>query len=283
MLCGLNSQGQRESGAVYDLFNLQTINPAYVGSWKTIGFTGSSSQQWIGLDEHPASYTFSFQAPLDSIKSGIGITFNYDGIGPSRQITMNPDYSYKIIISNQTSLRVGVRAEFKNYYVGLKDLIGAENDPAIKSNINEFMFSFGSGLFLSSPRYYLSLSMPKIYKNGYYSKEKPVFFAGGMIFKISDFIKFKPTFMLQATPDKYNNELSANFLFAEQLWIGGIFRSKDSFGVTSQWIVCKKFRIGYAYFFHVPRDKYFYNGTHDFMLSYEIPSSKLRTISSRYF
>jgi type IX secretion system PorP/SprF family membrane protein len=105
-----------------------------------------------------------------------------------------------------------------------------------------------------------------------------------MMFDLSDNLKFKPNFMTKAvagSPVEY--DLSANFLLAEKFWIGGMYRSGDSFGVIAQWIFNKKLRIGYAYDFTTTDLRNYENGVHEVMISYEIATGKRKIISPRYF
>ena len=79
------------------------------------------------------------------------------------------DYSYKILLSDNTSLRFGLKGGFTNYSNPLTEYV--QNDPldAVFQGMveNKFMPNVGVGLFLSSKVYYLSLSLPKIIENSY--------------------------------------------------------------------------------------------------------------------
>lgn len=291
------------SNAQQDVFNLQKINPAYVGSWKTIGLMGSTRQQMVGINGHPSEYAFSFQAPIDSINSGIGLSILKLYTGFEKRLSIYLDYSYRISISDQISLRFGIKGGFTNYknnltkYQQYPDRIP---DPEFESEINvTYLSHIGMGLYLSSPKYFISLSLPEITEPEFkvttlnedrnvhisLNKNSNLFFAGGMILPLSDFVKFKPTFLVQsAIGDPFRYELSANILLAEKVWLGGMLESNDNFGTMAQWIIGKRFRIGYRYdFYYISELKKFLFGNHGVMLSYEIPTSKLNTISSRYF
>ena len=168
-------------------------------------------------------------------------------------------------------------------------------DPVLASNIeNKFIPNVGFGMFMSSSKYYLGLSLPRLFQNSlqdntgtFTGKSKEVrqlYFAGGAVYTISENVKFKPTFMaiaIAGTPFQY--DLSANFLLAEKFWIGGMYRSGDAFGVIAQWVIQNKFRIGYAADFTLSDLKHYHNGIHEVMISYEIAFLKKRYLSPRYF
>lgn len=289
----LCSIGQQDPMYTQYIFNLQTINPAYVGSWETMGFLALSRQQWVGFKGHPTTQTFSFQTPLSTQNVGIGFDVVSDKAGPIRRIMVNLDYSYRIMLNTNTSLRFGLKGGFSNYNNDVGSLEpypdGTPDEVLLGLVENEFMPNFGFGVFLSSPRYYLSLSLPRLLQEskGNFSTMSDIrqlYFAGGIVFNISDNVKFKPTFMTKAvvgSPFQY--DISANFLLAEKFWIGGMYRSGDAFGAIAQWIINSRFRIGYAADFPLTDMKNYQHGIHEVMLSYEIAFTKRRFVSPRYF
>jgi type IX secretion system PorP/SprF family membrane protein len=289
----LYSIGQQDPMYTQYIFNLQTINPAYVGSWETMGFLALSRQQWVGFTGHPTTQTFSFQTPLSTQNVGIGFDVVSDKAGPIRRIMVNFDYSYRIMVSANSFLRFGLKGGFSNYNNDVNSLEPYPDgtpDQVISGLVeNEFMPNFGFGVFLSSSRYYLSLSLPRLLQEskGNFSTMSDIrqlYFAGGIVFNISDNIKFKPTFMTKAvvgSPFQY--DISANFLLAEKFWIGGMYRSGDAFGAIAQWIINSRLRIGYAADFTFTDMKNYQHGVHEVMLSYEIAFTKRRFVSPRYF
>jgi type IX secretion system PorP/SprF family membrane protein len=279
------------------IFNLQTINPAYAGSWQTIGLTAMTRLQWVGMNGHPSTETFSFQSPLKWENVGVGLNFIHDEYGLEKRLALSLDYSYNIHLTENASLRLGIKGGFTSFSNNLYEYQQYPDniqDPLFQSTINnKFMPNFGVGLYLSSLKYYLSLSAPRLLVNSYqtninnYSTKAEVnhfYFAGGLLFDLSGMVKFKPTFMTQAVqgaPLVY--DLSANFLFAEKFWLGGMVRSGDAIGAIAQWIINKKFRIGYAYDFTTTNLRNYQNGVHEIMLSYELVRDKQKIVSPRYF
>jgi len=293
----LYSIGQQDPMYTQYIFNLQTINPAYVGSWQTMGFLALSRHQWVGFTGHPTTQTFSFQTPLSTQNVGIGFDVVHDKLGPEQRIMVNIDYSYRIMLDDIVSLRFGLKGGFTNYNNDLSSLqpySDGNPDPALSGVIeNKFMPNVGFGMFLSSPKYYLSLSLPRLIQNsfqensGNFSKMSEVrqfYFAGGIVFNLSENIKFKPTFMTKAivgVPFQY--DISANFLLAEKFWICGMYRSGDAIGAIAQWIINSRFRIGYAADFPYTDLGSYQKGVHEVMISYEIAFTKRRYVSPRYF
>jgi type IX secretion system PorP/SprF family membrane protein len=292
----LFSKGQQDPMFTQYIFNLQTINPAYAGSWQNIGLVALTRLQWVDFNGHPSSETFSFQSPLKNENVGIGLNVVVDKIGLEKRFSLNADYSYQIGLSSRTTLRFGIKGGFTNYSNNLLAYNLNDNvpDATFQSNIeNKLMPNLGFGLYLLSEKYYLSLSLPKILENTYQANDanystksevRQIYFAGGMMIGISDNVQFKPTFMTKTivgTPFQY--DLSGNFLIAQKFWIGAMYRSGDAFGVIAQWIINKNIRLGYAYDFTITDLGNFQNGIHEVMLSYEFIRSKRRFISPRTF
>jgi len=294
----LLSKGQQDPMYTQYIFNLQTINPAYAGSWQDIGVTALSRDQWLGIQGHPTTQTFSFQTPLRSERVGLGLNIVNDNVGLEKTLSVNLDYSYQILLSELTTLRFGIKGGFMNYsnnLTGYTQYSDNQADPLYQVNIkNRFMPNFGFGLYLSSQKYYLSLSLPEIVQGNYQqgtassantsAQVRHLFFAGGLVFELSDNVKFKPTFMTQAVAGApFLYDISANFLISEKFWIGGMYRSGDAVSLIAQWIINRKLRFGYAYDFTTTDLQKFSNGVHEVMISYEFSWSKRKYVSPRYF
>jgi len=295
ILGALFSKGQQDPMYTQYIFNLQTVNPAYVGYWQTMGVTLLTRDQWVGLNGHPTTQTFTIQTPLRSENVGLGFNVVIDKIGLEKRLLINIDYSYRVFLTENTSLRFGIKGGFTNYSNNLLEYVQySPSDPVFQGTIdNKLMPNFGFGMFLSSSKYYLSLSLPKIIENNYKSNVnnfstksdiRHLFIAGGLLFDLSDNVKFKPSFMTKSvmgSPFEY--DVSANFLLAEKFWVGAMYRSGDSFGAIAQWIFSRKLRLGYAYDFTTTDLRNYHNGVHEVMISYEFIPAKHKYISPRYF
>ena len=133
----LFSKGQQDPMYTQYIFNLQTVNPAYVGYWQTMGLTAISRHQWVGLSGHPTTQTFSFQTPLRSQNVGVGLNVVLDKIGLEKRLSVSFDYSYKVLLSENTSLRFGLKGGFTNYSHNLTEYVQyPDNNPTPTFGIN---------------------------------------------------------------------------------------------------------------------------------------------------
>jgi type IX secretion system PorP/SprF family membrane protein len=289
--------GQQDPMYTQYMFNTQTINPAYAGSWQTVGFLALSRMQWVGLNQAPSTQTFSFQMPFRNKNIGIGLNVINDKIGLEKRLSVFADYSFKINFAGSTSLRMGIKGGFSNYSHNLSshDLYpdGIE-DPSFQADIeHKFLPNAGVGLLLENPRYYAGISVPKVVNSQFESNGgnftvtgelRHFFFIAGSIHNLSPDIKFKPTMLIKATIGApVEVDFSANFLLKEKFWLGAMYRTGDSFGFIAQWIIDKNLRLGYAIDFTTSNLRNYHYNTHEVMISYELRIIKQRVISPRYF
>ncbi|MBN2774431.1 MAG: type IX secretion system membrane protein PorP/SprF, partial [Prolixibacteraceae bacterium] len=73
VVSGFTSNAQQDPMYTQYMFNTQTINPAYAGTWEALSFMVLGRQQWAGLDGAPQTYTFSMQAPLKNERVALGL------------------------------------------------------------------------------------------------------------------------------------------------------------------------------------------------------------------
>jgi len=279
------------------MFNTQTVNPAYAGTWESVGFIALGRQQWVGMDGAPETFTFSVQSPLKNENVALGLNLISDKVGLEKRFGLYADYSYKIKMNEKTNLRLGLKGGFTNFSNNFNEYILYPNgqvDPLFQGEVDQkFMPNFGVGAFLYNKRYYVGLSIPKIIQNDFdnnynnYSVKAELrhyFLIAGVVFDLNEYLKFKPTFLTKATPGApVEFDFSANFLIKERLWLGAMLRTGDSFGFIAQWVFDKKLRIGYAVDFTTTKLQNYHNGSHEIMVSYELKFLNEKFVSPRYF
>lgn len=289
------AQGQQDPMFTQYNFNTQIFNPAYAGTWKSLGFIVLGRNQWAGMDGAPQTYTFSMQSNTKNDKVGLGLNFVSDRIGMEKRFSLSGDYSYGFQVSENSLLRLGLKAGFSNYRNNLTEYIQypGEPDPTLQGDIdNHYMPNFGVGTFLLSDNYYIGFSIPEILKNTIdnnynnltLNDVRSMFLIGGYVFDLSEYLQFKPTFLTKvALGESVQFDFSANFLLGEKIWLGAMYRTGDAFGLIAQWIFDKKLRIGYGFDFTTSKLQKFNNGTHEVMVSYEISIKKRELSNPRMF
>lgn len=280
------------------MFNIQAYNPAYAGTWESIGIMALSRLQWVGFTDHPETNTLTIQAPLRNENIGLGVNVIDDQVGLEKRFAIFADYSYRLILKEGVYLRLGLKAGFTNYENDLTQynlyVPGGTHDPAFDGVVDKkFMPNFGVGAFLHSEKYYAGFSIPKILQNDFelgienYNTNfemRHFTLIGGYVFDLSEPLKFKPSFIARYVKGSpVVGDLNASFLFKEKFWIGAMARTNGEYGFNAQFIVNRKLRVGYAYDFDSSRIKSYNDGIHEFMLSYELNFLKTNYTSPRYF
>jgi len=299
VLVSFNSNAQQDPMYTQYMFNTQTINPAYAGTWESVGFLVLGRQQWAGWDGAPQTYTFTMQAPLKNERVALGLDVISDKVGFEKRFYLFADYSYLVPVNEKTNLRLGLKGGFTNYTHNLEDhTIIDPNDPSFIGEIeHKIKPNFGVGAFLYSKKAYVGFSIPKVvnskFDNNYENfsikgEMRHYFLMAGMVFDLGENVKFKPTALAKAsfsseTGSPLQFDVTGNFLIKEKLWLGAMFRSGDSFGFIAQWMFADKLRVGYAIDFSTTNLRNYNNGTHEVMVSYELRFKKEEVVSPRYF
>jgi len=299
LVASLTSKAQQDPMYTQYMFNTQTINPAYAGTWESLGFMVLGRNQWTGWDGAPQTYTFTMQAPLKNERVALGLSLINDKVGYEKRTYLFADYSYLVPITEKVNLRLGLKGGFTNYSHNLQDHnILDPNDPAFTGEIaHSFKPNFGVGAFLYSKKAYVGLSIPKVVNSSFdlttenftiESEIRHYFLIAGAVFDLGENVKFKPTALAKAsfsaeTGTPLQLDFSGNFLIKEKLWLGAMYRTGSSYGFIAQFMFADKLRVGYAIDFSTNNMKYYNNGTHEVMISYELRFKKEEVVSPRYF
>ncbi len=292
------SNAQQDPMYTQYMFNTQTINPAYAGTWESVGFMTLARNQWTGWNGAPETFTFSLQAPLKNERVALGLNVIGDKVGQVKRFDISADYSYLVPISERTNLRLGLKGGLVNYTNNLQDYsIIDPNDPNFIGRISSVKPNFGVGAFLYSKRAYVGFSVPRVLNvkldsdmqsAAVQAEIRHYFLIAGAVFDLGEDVKFKPTMLSKAsftseTGTPLQMDFSGNFLIKEKLWLGAMYRTGSSYGFIAQWIFDKKLRVGYAIDFATNNIKHHNNGTHEIMVSYELKFRKEEVVSPRYF
>jgi type IX secretion system PorP/SprF family membrane protein len=294
LIAYMDSYAQQNPHYTQYMYNMNVVNPAYAGSKESISFGALYRKQWMNIDDAPTTFTFSGHAPVGS-NVGLGLSVISDKIGPVTEQNVFGDFSYTLKLNETDRLAFGIKAGVSFHQVGLRDIQSSLPDPSdgvFGEDINDATLNLGAGVFYYSDKYYVALSVPNMAKsahldyNGreYGSDVSHYFLTGGYVFDLSYELKFKPSFMLKSafnvTPSL---DLSANFLYMEKIELGATYRLEDSFGAMVNFAITPELRIGYAYDHIVSDLKISTPSSHEFIILYDLFSSKKASRSPRFF
>lgn len=302
-ICLLHSQklkAQSEPMFSQYTFNEIFINPAYAGSHEALSFSSVYRKQWVNIDGAPTTNTFTMHSHLFKSKVGLGLTAYKDQIGVSAQNGFFVNYAFRIRL-NRGTLSLGLLGGFSGYQERLSEVKTTQNGDA-KFSVNTpmaFAPNFGFGTYYYTKRFYFGISVPRMISNkliiNQFSQVERVdgtlntdalhyFIATGFIFDVNPLVKLRPSMMIKAVlnaPVEYDANLSA--LLYSTLWIGGGYRSGDSWNLLTAIQVNNQLRIGYSYDYTITKLKDFAGGSHEFSMNYVLKYNSKKITSPRYF
>jgi type IX secretion system PorP/SprF family membrane protein len=291
-----NASAQQDPMFTQYMHNPVSINPAYAGSRGTLNFVAMNRQQWVGLDGAPKTLTFSVNSPFMGYNVGIGLSLIYDQIGPTKQTGIYADYSYHLKVTTKTKLAFGLKGGVNMYDVNLANLIGAQDDEYVLLNGVRKMYlpNFGVGSYLYSDRYYVGFAIPKLLQNSLSDdqntlekvnkEDRHIFITAGGVIDLAENIKFMPsTTIRMVSGSPLSAEFTAALIFMDKLWVGGMYRIGDSFGVMAKYDLTNQLSVGYSYDLTNSELRPYQQGTHELYISYDVAFKNKRILSPRYF
>lgn len=286
--------GQQEPQYTQYMYNTVTVNPGYAGTRGVTSLFGLHRSQWIGLDGAPRTTQFSIHSPVSRRGHGLGLSVVNDNIGPSRDTYINASFSYLLQLSDRTRLNLGLMGGGSFLEVDYNKLNLENNqDPNLTGKLNKFSPNVGVGAYLHSDSWYVGLSVPALLETSFYddvqqsvAREKMHFYLiGGYVFDLGPSVKFKPATLLKAVNGApLSVDLSANFMFNENLTLGAAYRWDAAVSAMAGFNITPSLFVGYGYDWDTRRIGNYNSGSHEVFLRYEfIFSSRNRLHSPRFF
>lgn len=300
LLFSFKGIAQQDISVSQYMFNQLFINPAYAGTHEYWESSALYRAQWVGWEGSPTSQLIAVDGPILPTLLGIGGTIIHDKIGISETISANVSLAYQLKLDKDGSQRFsfGLKTGFQSQRAFIKDLVYIdENDPLYTSAeiLTQNTILFGAGLYYYSDNMYLGLSVPLLFakdlndipseestRNSYLKNQ--YYLTGGMVFRISKSIDFKPSFLL-----KYTNaaplqaDINAHFLFNKIFWLGVSYRTTDMLALMIEVNATRWLRFGYAYDLNLGSISTYSSGSHEIMLSVDFGKTIVKSSSPRYF
>jgi type IX secretion system PorP/SprF family membrane protein len=278
------------------MFNGLVLNPAYSGSHETITLTASARRQWTGIKGAPQTEMISGHSPIKFSRSAAGLVAIHDQVGVTNQSMIYSTYAYRIPVSKEGKIAVGLQAGATFYRANLSKLdVVSQNgipDEVFLQDNSRVLPNLGLGLYYSDKKSYIGLSLPTIVNNKWNNydplnratQERHWYLTAGHVFILNPNLKFKPNVLIKWVengPVQY--DINANFLIHEVLWAGISYRMKDSIDGLLEWNINEQLSIGYSYGYPINSLSTLQSGTHEMVINYRIKKNKHIVLSPRYF
>jgi len=303
------------------VFNMLSVNPAYAGYKEDPYANAIYRKQWVNFPGGPQTGGVSIDGALNASKDnrvGLGVQVMYDKLGPQDATSIYGMYSYRIPLNEDGDKRLclGVGAGVTQYAIdGASLQYNDDNDPSIPlGRASTWVPDARFGIYYYTSKFYVGASVmdlfslytdaSRYYWKGYQyktiRKTQHLYVNAGMMFDLSENLKFKPSLLVKEDfKGPTNVDLTALFLIADRLWAGASYRTGvklwskpalasdleqlDAASVLLQFNITNQLRLGYAYDLTINKMASFQSGSHEISLGFLLPGKKARIISPRYF
>lgn len=280
LLFGSAIYAQQESIITMYKDQMNIVNPAYSGVDGTSLSIGNR-KQWIGVNNAPETQMFVFGTSVGK-NLGIGISAINDKTFIEKQTNVGIDFSYKLKVSQETDIYLGIKAGANFYDVNTAALLtyNPSSDPALMS-LSSFNPNVGVGVLLKKENGYLSLSIPRLLNSVtaqsqgneiYVSTDRThLYFSGGYEYNLESRseLVLKPSFMLRyvnGAPLSVDYNLGLSFYKSFEL--GVVYRPNNAVGGMFKINISNRFILGYAYEVTTRSDLTQSMKTNEFLLKY---------------
>ncbi len=274
------------------MFNKLVYNPAYAGSHDMMTMSAIYRNQWSGITGAPITANANLHTPFFNQRCGAGLSIVSDQIGMMQNTYINLSYAYRIKVSENTTLSMGLMGRMEHAMVDWDQAQALRLGDALigVGQEKQWQANFGAGMYLSSDRFYVGLSAPQILRNSLYSDVnilediRNYYVMGGLVFDINHNIKLKPAILMTYNPSApMEMDFNANFIFMDVFWVGGSYRLGDSFDGIVAYQITRQLRAGMAIDFTLTELNNYTNGSFEFMLQYSLDYTKSGVRNLRYF
>jgi type IX secretion system PorP/SprF family membrane protein len=231
------------------------INPAYSGLNNNLSASATYRKQWAGFDGSPTTFNVNGHTSLRDNRMGVGLIILKDNIGANSNTEVHATYAYRLDLEGK-KLSFGLQAGMVNFRSDNSELNPYDpNDPLFEENQNVSKPSFGAGAILSSDKYLIGISVPRMLKAKSTFAEEEVqlysqhfYLMGAYIIYFNEHIRFKPSVLLKAVK---GSKLSADLNFSaniDEKYMAGVFtRNLNTFGLLAQMKIGETLRFGYTF------------------------------------
>ncbi len=278
------------------MFNGLAINPAYSAVDDAFAITALSRHQWVGFEGAPNTQTVSFHTPIKESNTSIGALLLRDQIG--EVITEKGGYltlAQRVAVGEKSYLAVGFNGGLSgyeaNYSAKFSESPLSPSDPVFQDS-RDMRANFGFGVMMFSDKYYLGVSSPHFYYRDISDLGQQVsksayrphyLLQAGYLFNLGEDFKLKPNFLLKyVNGSPVQMDFNTNLLIKDSFWIGGSYRSADSFDAIAQIYISPNIQLGYSYDFTTTELAKVERGTHEILLQFRLPV-KGRNFPKCYF
>ena len=211
--------------------NMGIINPAFTGSQgQLLGIQYRTA--WMGVADAPRVASFSYNTK-ERNNASWGLNYTSDRVYVENQGVVSIDYSYKLKLSLETSLYLGIKAGglYNNIDVDKLDRITTESNSALNGIANYINPLVGIGAFLKNKNSFFGISVPNVLNSKRFKEEQGVqttatdnpniYFTGGTSIGLSAGLSLRPALLYRMVADAPNQlSILAKVDYNEKIELG---------------------------------------------------------------
>ena len=270
-------------------FHSNMFNPAVSGIKGAPSLNMGFRSQWQGFAGAPETQVVSFGTPTKGERVGLGFNVVNDKTFVENRTFLFGSFSYRLQLSDETNLFLGLQAGTNSYSVNAQglEIYGLDNnfDPRIV-DFSRFNPNVGVGAYLQHEKYFLSLSAPKILKSVRFQEENGLvtsaadrvhfYFSGGAYLPLNDQWEFIPSTLIRYVNfAPFLATVNASLSYKRTIDFGVEYSFNSGIGATLMVNAGKTFSFGYAYVTSLhPQINQFSKGTHEVAMRIRLGSER---------
>jgi len=279
-------------------FNKLWVNPGAAGANDAICANLLGRNQWMGFDGHPRTMLFSADMPINSINSGVGLSFYQDKLGQIGTTNVKLAYAYRLNLGSG-KLGLGLDLGYLGKNISADFVPLTPNDPVvdqIKGNsAGTFDMSFGA--FYSNEKLYFGVSATHLLGQNFNFKDvqgvapaklgaaQHMWVQGGYNWEISPDFTLKPSFIVKTDFASTQVDINATAVFMNRFWGGLTYRLQDALAINVGLNLWKDLKLGLAYDITTSRLNQYSSGSAEIFLGYcfkiEKPTNHTKVYNTR--
>ncbi|MCT4602951.1 MAG: PorP/SprF family type IX secretion system membrane protein [Marinifilum sp.] len=270
--------------------NPTVYNPAATGANRLFNAYLLRNQKFADFDGGQVTHVFTADAAIKEAKYGLGFNLVNDNVGIFDNTQALLSYSYRIVLTKDHFLRLGLSAGVSDFRVNMNDLRANPDDSyLVNTDFKNTEFMANMGLYYTYKNIIAGLTIPQLLNNSVsktdngskssYNLIRHAMLTGGYKIKIPRIrhLSITPYVMMRyadSSPVQFDVNVIANL--AEKAWFALNYRDDFSVGLNLGVNVLKNFVIGYSYDIGIQKTGRYSSNNHEFLIGYRINAKKKR-------
>lgn len=265
-------------------FNEYLINPAQAGYRNQLEGSASHRIQWQGIEGAPKTTFFGVHGALND-QMGLGFKLNLDQTDILQQFNAAVSYAYRIVLNEKSKLHFGLSGIALQNSINYGDaVIGDYADDVINGGDQSGMtFDAEAGIMYEYDRLKVGISTAHLFESdvdydlpenrgtGTFERVRQFIAYSSYRFDLNESWTLEPFVLIRNQgPESFQFEINALSTYNEMLYLGAGYRQEAGYIGRVGFQITDELMAAYAYEFGNNGVASYSNGSHEFMLGYNI-------------